>query len=122
MDPDTRAVHIRLTVWGEWAKQCAENGWPPITLLGRMIKQGPNGASQTGKPPISMPDEIAETDAAVAKLCEIDKRAIVGYYTKWEPIEALARRLHMRTQQIHNVLRRARWRLNFALDVSGGIR
>lgn len=121
MEADTKLVHALLEAWGRWAKDVDSRGWPPMTLLSRMIEFGPQGASQQGKPPISMPDEIARVDAAVGRLCEIDKRAVIAYYTRWEPMEVLAKRLHMRERQVRRVLDRARWRLALHLTGQGGM-
>lgn len=117
MDPETRVVHSRLEAWGAWAKDAEVRAWPASTLLARMIDQQAAGAAQGSKPPISMPDQIAATDAAVCKLNAIDKRAVQIYYLKWQPVESLARMMHMRPRQYQNVLRRARWRLALWLDV-----
>jgi hypothetical protein len=117
MDPDTKAVHSRLEAWGAWAKDGEIRAWPASTILGRMIDQQATGASQSGRPPISMPDDIAAVDAAVCALNDIDKRAIRIYYLKWAPIEVHARLMHMRVRQFQNVLRRARWRLALRLDL-----
>lgn len=111
MDPETKAVHLRLEAWAEWSKDAEVRPFPSITLLGRVIEQGISGAGQQGRPPVSMPDPIARVDAAVGRLGDIDKRAIMIYYRRWEPIEVMARRMKMRPRQFQNVLRRARWRL-----------
>jgi hypothetical protein len=110
MDPETRVVHARLEAWGAWAKESEAHAWPSVTLLGRMIEQGP-GAGQSSKPPIAMPDEIAAVDAAVCRLNAIDKKAVQLYYIRWAPLEIHARNMGMRARQYQNVLRRARWRL-----------
>ena len=117
MDSETKAVHVMLEAWGKWARHAEGNGWSPITILGRLIECGPQGSAQPGKPPISMPDDIARIDGAVAKLGDIDKRTIIAYYTRWEPIEVLARRLSMRERQMRSVLQRARWRLTAYLGL-----
>jgi hypothetical protein len=117
MDPETRIVHARLEAWGAWAKDAEVRAWPSITLLGRMIDQQACGAAQSGRPPISMPDEVAKTDAAVCKLNAIDKQAVQLYYIKWAPIEVHARKMQMRPRQFQNVLRRARWRLSLFLNL-----
>jgi hypothetical protein len=117
MDPETRIVHARLEAWGAWAKDAEIRAWPASTLLGRMIDQQAVGAAQSGRPPISMPDEIAKTDGAVCRLNAVDKKAIQLYYLKWQPIEGHARAMHMRVRQFQNVLRRARWRLALYLDL-----
>jgi hypothetical protein len=116
MDDDTKAVHYRLEQWGKWSKDGEVRAWPSITPMGRMVEEGPHGAGQVGKPPISMPEPIAEVDAAVARLGQIDQRVIKQYYRYWEPTEVMARRLGMRKRQFENVLRRSRWRILGFLD------
>jgi hypothetical protein len=111
MDPETKMVHSRLEKWGKWSRDCEARAWPEATMLGRLIEQGPMGAAQSGKPPISMPDDVAAVDAAVARLGDIDKGVIKSYYMRWETIETTARRNGMRLRQLQNVLRRARWRV-----------
>lgn len=117
MDPDTKAVHLRLEAWGVWAHSHEVQAWPEMSVIGRMMKYGTLEAAHHTRAPISMPDEIAAVDAAVARLGDIDKRAIIAYYTHWEAVEATAKRTGMRVRQLYNVLRRARWRLSGMLDV-----
>lgn len=111
MDGETKIVHERLEAWGRWARDSEVRAWPKTTLLGRVIEQGPMGASQQGKPPINIPDQVAVVDAAVCRLGAIDRGVIQTYYLRWEPIEVMARRHKMRVRQFQNVLRRARWRI-----------
>ncbi len=110
MDPETRFVHGLLETWG---KTCADRfrAWPNTTVLGKLIEFGPMGAAQPGKPVESIPEDMARVDAAISKLGQIDKKVIVAYYTRYEPPEVVARRLHMRYRQLQAVLRRARWRI-----------
>ena len=110
MDADSRLVHALLEQWGRWSYDSTLRAYPHITLLGRMIAWGPQGASN-GRPPLEMPAPVARIDGAIAKLCQIDRKVIVIYYTREEPIEACAQRCHMRMRQFQNVLKRARWRL-----------
>jgi hypothetical protein len=116
MDPETKAVHIRLEQWGAETRE-KHTGWPPVTMLGRLMKQGPMGASQTGNPPTALSPQAANVDGCVAKLCQIDQRAIKLYYQGWIAREALAKQLCMRERQAQNVLRRARWRIAAHLAV-----
>jgi len=116
MDTDTRIVHERLEQWGRWAKDSEANAWPKSTLLGRVIEQGANGASQQGKPPVQIPEPVAVVDAAVSRLGAVDRGVIQTYYLRWEPIEVMARRHQMRVRQFQNVLRRARWRILGYID------
>jgi hypothetical protein len=117
MDPDTKAAHLRLEEWGKWAKDAETRAWPNRTLLGRVIDEG-FGAGQSTRPPIHMPPEVATVDAAVCRLGAIDRLVILTYYVRWEPIEVMARRSHMRVRQFQNVLRRARWRICGYLDAA----
>lgn len=117
MDPETKIVHAKLEAWGAWAKDSEVRAYPATNYLYRWAKEGIHGASQEGRPPVSMPDEIAAVDAAVSRLNAIDKRAVQLYYIRWQPLENHARTMHMRVRQYQNVLRRARWRLALFLDL-----
>lgn len=110
MDSETRFVHSLLEQWGRWSYDSSLRAYPPISLLGRMIQYGPQGA-HTSRPPLEMPRHVAVVDGAIAKLAAPDKRVIVAYYTREEPIEACARRCRMRMRRFQSVLNRARWRL-----------
>lgn len=117
MDPETKIVHEKLEAWGAWAKDSEIRAYPAATYLHRWAKEGIHGASQQGRPPVAMPDEIAAVDAAVCRLNATDRKAVQLYYIKWQPIESLSRLMQMRPRQYQNVLRRARWRLALFLDL-----
>jgi hypothetical protein len=119
MDPETKAIHIRLEQWGAETRENL-SGYPRVTLLGRLIEQGPMGASQTGKPPVSLSEPAARVDTCVGKLCQIDQRALKFYYQAQISREVLARKMSMRERQAQNVLRRARWRVQAHLAVMEG--
>lgn len=110
MDPETKAVHIRLERWGSETRG-GLNGYPSVTLLGRLIEQGPMGAGQQGRPPVELSESSAHVDSCVGKLCQIDQRALRYYYQRQIPREVLAKLMSMRVRQAQNVLRRARWRV-----------
>jgi len=116
MDGETRALHIRLEQWGRETRESL-HGYPALTLLGRLIEQGANGAAQTGRPPVSLSESAARADSCVAKLCQTDQKALRLYYQQEMAMETLASRLSMRTRQAQNVLRRARWRFGAHLAV-----
>lgn len=116
MDEDTKRIHLRLESWAAAVGSDCINAWPKLTLLGRLIEQGPSGASQQGRPPVSMSHADSVVDAAVARLGDIDKRVIKSYYMHWESIEINAARLNMRVSQFRQVLKRARWRLSGYID------
>lgn len=112
MDPDTRRVHLRLEKWGSATRDSALVSWPKVTMLGRLIEQGPMGAGQAGRPPVSLSEEDAATDVAVSRLGDIDRQAIKEYYQGWMTIDILAKTMRIRVRQAQNILRRARWRLS----------
>lgn len=118
MDPDTRLVHIRLEEWARWARDSEIHAWPSATSLARWIEQGIDGASQQGRPPVSMPEPVAVVDAAVCSLGATDRIVIQTYYLRWEPIETMARRHDMRVRQFQHFLRRARWRILGFIDAT----
>lgn len=117
MDAESRLIHSRLESWARWARDFSEaRAYPAVSVVGRMMEYGALGASQQGRPPVSMPDEIAAVDAAVARLGDIDQRAIKAYYLHWEPIENCAKRLRMNVRPFQSLLRRARWRIAIILN------
>lgn len=120
MDPDTKAVHCRLEVWGRWARDAHLRAWPEVTLLGKVIEEGPHGAFCAGQAVVQMPDAIAQVDAAVARLGEVDRRVVCKYYLEWAAPEVLARLLGMRVREFQSVLRRARWRIGGYLSAMEG--
>ena len=110
MAPDVKIVHLRLEIWGRWAKDRPVGDWPERTVLGRLIEEGPGAGHQTAHGG-DMPEGIAETDAAIAHLSGDEKRVVVTFYTRWEPRPVMARRLHVNVRQFDSILNRARWRL-----------
>ncbi len=57
-------------------------GWPPVTILGRLIEQGANGAAQSGSGPrLDIPDDVAIIDKWVKKLPYRRQRVVVRWYT-----------------------------------------
>jgi len=121
MDPDTKVVHARLEEWARWAKDAGIMGYPTQSLTEKAAKYGKLGIPQESlnKPEPTMPEHVAAVDAAICRLGEIDRKAVRLYYLNWEPVETLARRMHvngMRVLQFQRVLRRARWRIMGYLD------
>jgi hypothetical protein len=117
MSNDTKVIHARLEQWAKWAKDFERMGWPE-SIFGAIARYGADGASQHGKPPVSMPEEIAVMDAAVAKLGEVDRRVIRRYYLQWAPAECLWKDCEgiRSLSNFRAVLKRARWRLSGFVD------
>lgn len=123
MAPELKLVHARLERWGKWAKTAGVRAWPQVTLLGRIIEQGPVGAAiPTSAVRTALPEDIAEVDAAVARLGAIDKAVIRTYYMEWAPVEVMARHRRMKVSTFHATLRRARWRVGDFLTVLAAIK
>lgn len=118
MDPDTKLVHARLEEWAKWAKDTGILGYPKQSLTEKAAQYGKLGIPQESnyRAEPMMPDHVAHVDAAVSKLCQIDKGVVKTYYLKWEPVNVMARRHSMRVLQFQRVLRRARWRIMGFLD------
>lgn len=108
MDPETKLVHAYLEQWGRETKDRPENGFPASTLLGRLIDQGPMGASQSGRPPTDLTPQSALIDAAVSRLWGIGKKCIKRYYQTWEPMDVMARKESISESHMKEVLRRSR--------------
>jgi hypothetical protein len=98
----------RLDTWAEWARDHVVKPWPSMTLLGRMIKQGPRGAAQQGRPPVTMPDEVAAVDKAVTQLSDLMRGVILAHYLTHAPSEVKAKSLHMSRAHFWRLLGRAR--------------
>lgn len=119
MDPETKAIHIRLEEWGPWGRARTVQGYPTASPMEKAVLYGrlgiPQDESLRGEP--QMPDHVARVDASVAKCCQIDQQVLKKYYQFHAPMEAIAREMRMRERQAQNVLRRARWRVSAFLAV-----
>lgn len=90
MDADIVYADCRLDAWASWVKGGMAS-WPSLTLLGRIIEQGANGAAQTGRSVEGMPDDILLTDRAVARLDLILRRTVKIYYLTYADSELKAK-------------------------------
>ena len=88
MSPEVLLVHLRLEVWGRWAKDPNPGDWPERTILAKLIEEGPGASASTAKVP-EIPPGIAETDKAVAHLAHDETLVIKTYYLHWAPTTLL---------------------------------
>jgi hypothetical protein len=116
MDPDTLIVHARLERWGKETREGFTDGWPAVTLLGRVIEQGAGGASQPGRPVSTISESSQQVDACVARLWKRAQSCTRRYYQQWEPIEVMARKEGVGLTQFREILRRSRQLIGFWLD------
>ena len=92
MDADVAYADCRLDAWASWVKGGMAS-WPSLTLLGRIIEQGANGAAQVGSSVLGMPDEVLVTDKAVARLDGILRPVVFVYYLTYADSAEKAKRL-----------------------------
>jgi hypothetical protein len=114
MNHQTKLVHIRLEVWAAWSRENL-NGFPARTLLGRMTDGELPGFSS--RPPISMPEAVALTDRAVAKLDTHRQQVIREYYGNWAPPEVVAKRLNLSLGTFRTRLDDARRNIHCYLEI-----
>lgn len=111
-------VDAALDRWAQWARNPLP-GWPEESLLGRIVRYGPGGASQ-GSTAIRVTEvsQMAErVDSAIAELPEPQQLVIHKHYRAWEPIKASAERLEMSPERFRVLLHRARHTLKESLDL-----
>lgn len=124
MDPETKAIHLRLEAWARWSKSSPElREYPEVSMMGKMEEYGPEAMasfmSNGVRVPASMPEAIEVIERAVTKLGEIDRKVIDAYYLRWAPVAALAVKCRMREREFLNVLRRARFRVRCYVEAAG---
>lgn len=102
-------VDYMLEAWARWGK-AALPGWPPKTLLARVIECGFTGAAQS-QPIPEMDEAVQAVERAVLRLTEIERRVITKYYIAWEPGEVSARECGVGFDSYRQILKRARGRV-----------
>jgi DNA-directed RNA polymerase specialized sigma24 family protein len=108
----TAAVDAALEAWARWARSGLSGlGWPPSTLLARIIEGGVTAAAQKGGVAIER-DELCETiERAILRLHERERRVLVRWYMHWEPLQVSADSMSMSASLFRLVLHRARQRV-----------
>jgi hypothetical protein len=114
-------VDNRLRAWAAWARDHGINlGYPAENIISRVMRQGA-GAIQQGRPPVAMPDEIAQVDRAIAELgrrsAQKRRVVIVQYQYGNEPMELRAKRAGLPRTSFSRHLKDAQWILLGLLDV-----
>lgn len=100
-------VDALLEQWAKWGKEGSGLGWPPITLLGKVMTQGFAGAAQPGPVP-EMSEAVQIAERAVLRLKEIERRVVIKHYVYWQPVEVSARYCHMSSGRFRALLHRSR--------------
>lgn len=112
---DMAHIDALLEQWARWGKSGAALGWPPRTVLAKVIEQGFAGAAQPGPMP-EMDEAVQAVERAVLRLQEIDRKVVVKHYTYWQPVEVSARYCKMSPGRFRTVLHRARRRISDYLE------
>lgn len=106
---DMGEVDVALEAWARWARSALSGmGWPPMTLLARVIAHGVTGAASRSAMALEA-DELCElVERGIMRLKEIERTVLVRHYLHWEPIEVASRHCHMSAGRFRTVLHRAR--------------
>lgn len=108
MNEQTRIGHAYLTRWAQAVKKDNPQPWPSITLLGRVIEEGPHGAPSGMRPVGTLSEDMAAVDALVAQMRGDVRVAVLAYYGKWDTVENVANGLNWSQEHLSRALRIAR--------------
>lgn len=123
-EPDVADADAALEHWAAWARSALSSmGWPPRTILARIIEYGVLGAAQRGSGVLLVVGGIVEYDelcawveAAVMRLTLPERNVIVRAYMHYETPETSARELAMSASNFRQILYRARRSVRDYLD------
>ena len=114
-------VDGRLLEWVKWTRTNGNTlGWPPRTLLARIIEEGWHGASQPGQRPTDeIPADVMEVDQIVARMMPRLRRVLKAYYLSGLPVSVKARALRLSEKTFRVRLEAARFYVLAALEHRG---
>jgi len=110
---------VALEAWARWAKQVLGNlGWPPWTLIAKVIEFGVYGAAARGGMSSQHDsDQFCEcVEKIVMQLRQEDREVIVMQYMRWQPIEVSSKLCGMSPGRFRTVLHRARREVGHRLE------
>ena len=91
--------------WGKWSRDNPRLLLSSTSILGRVMEEGASGASQaTGKPEISMADDIALIERAVLRLDDEFKLPIVLRYVQRMPAGQACKACHLHPREHTKIL------------------
>lgn len=78
---------VALEAWARWAKSALTSlGFPPISIIGKIVELGIRGAAQSAGLKVMEIDEVCElTERAVTTLPGDEKEAVIRHYLLPEP-------------------------------------
>lgn len=104
-----------------WARKSASDlaalGWPPVTLLGRIIEFGISGAAQAGSKVLEIDALFQATDMAVSHLSEQEQLVTRTHYSgAWKTDKVGAYKIGMSHDMFRQVLHMSRAKVQSYLE------
>jgi DNA-directed RNA polymerase specialized sigma24 family protein len=111
-------VDIAMEAWCRWARAAfAGIGWPPESLLSKIIRYGVRGAAQKAGLYVSDADELCElVDRGLLRLADDQRAVIVRHYMYHETQDVSAKMLSMGHARFRDLLYNARNRMHDFLE------
>lgn len=98
---------VRLSEWAKWARDRGPD-WPRMSIIGKFGMER-DGASQSGRPPLSMPDPVAEIDRIICKMPQLLSGVVRAHYLEWARAEDKAKKLGISRRVFFSRLESAQW-------------
>lgn len=104
-----------------WARKAAGDltalGWPPVTLLGRIIEFGISGAAQPGAKVLEIDELFQATDMAISRLSEQEKLVVCTHYAgTWKTEKVSAYKIGLSHDTFRKALQFARSKVQSYLE------
>ena len=103
-------TRVRLGQWGKWCRGRAISGYPSASAF-----VFANSGARAADDLTGTPDDIAEIDAAVAKLSAPLRQVLVMYYCTTAPLWFKAARLYMSRRTLMRRVKTAEEKVHFYL-------
>ena len=90
--------------WGDWSRSNSNLDYSSMSIIGRMIEQGPGAGHADRNQEISMPDDIAHCEKMVCKMEKIIKKAVITKYVFRVSQADAAKRFHCDRNEVRRRL------------------
>lgn len=115
-----RYIDVQLSIWGKWAvaRNSAGLGYPSVSP---MFQQMIHGGGYRSREPVGVCEYVGETDKAVERLNQDDKKLAVLFYQRRDSVTDIARELCIARQRVYDRLHRVHQEVMGHLnDISAG--
>lgn len=115
---EREAVDAVLEAWARWAKSALSGiGWPPESLIYKIIKYGARGAAQQSGIRMVETDRLCEVvDAAITKLPSEERQVLIRHYMDPAPDCVSARIMWISPSWFSEQLTRAKGKIKRYMD------